>query len=227
MHTIDRKRAGYVLPVVTVSVISIVSLLFAFAINCYVAKAGSEHIINTIEGLPRCVAVLLLGAGVRDDGSMSAILSDRAITTLEIYKSRKALKILISGDHGRKGYDEVNVVKAFFLKNGVSEEDIFTDHAGFSTYDSIYRAGEIFRVKSLIIVTQRFHLPRALYIAGKSGLKAYGHPADKRDYMMIDYFETREIAARLKAFLDVHLNARSKFLGDIIPITGDGRKSWD
>jgi vancomycin permeability regulator SanA len=227
MCTIDRKRTGYVLPVLTASAICIAFLLSAFVINRYVARVGSEYIINTIEGLPRCEAVLLLGAGVRDDGNMSAILSDRAKTTLEVYRSKKARKILISGDHGRKGYDEVNVVKTYLLKKGVPGEDIFTDHAGFSTYDSIYRAGEIFRVKSLIIVTQRFHLPRALYIADKSGLKAYGHPADKRDYMMIDYFETREIAARLKAFLDVHFNARSKFLGDIIPITGDGRKSWD
>jgi SanA protein len=152
---------------------------------------------------------------------------DRADVAVEVYKAGKAEKILISGDHGRNEYDEVNAARKYLLAKGVPAEDIFLDHAGFDTYDSLYRARDIFQIKTLIISTQNFHLPRAVYIARKMGIGAWGVSADKHLYGNEQYYEMREALARAKAWLDVLFQAEPKFLGEAIPITGDSRASWD
>jgi vancomycin permeability regulator SanA len=158
---------------------------------------------------------------------MSDVFFDRASVALGIYRKGVAKKILVSGDHSRGDYDEVNIAKEFFLENGVSGKDIFVDYAGFDTYDSVYRAKKIFQVESMIISTQGFHLPRALYLARRQGIEAYGIGADLRKYNLGFYNFLRENAARAKAFWEAATNARPRFLGDAIPITGDGRSSWD
>ncbi|MCK4799462.1 YdcF family protein, partial [Candidatus Parcubacteria bacterium] len=126
-----------------------------------------------------------------------------------------------------KNYDEVNTAKDYLLDKGVKSEDIFLDHAGFDTYDSLYRAREIFEVSSVIVVTQNFHLPRAVYIGRKLDLEIYGFSADKHLYANVDYNESREIFSKVKAFFDVSFHAKPKFLGEKIPISGDSKKSWD
>ena len=139
----------------------------------------------------------------------------------------KVSKILVSGDHGTVEYDEVNTVKAYLLENGVQPENIFLDHAGFDTYDSIYRAKEIFEVESVVIVTQEFHLPRAVYIGNSLGIETHGYIADRQPYVAAIWNSFRESLARIKAFLNVTLNSKPKYLGEPIPITGDGTLSWD
>lgn len=167
--------------------------------------------------------ILVLGAGVREDGQPSNMLEDRLKTAVELYNNGLAPKILMSGDHGRKEYDEVGCMKAYALNCGVNEDDIFLDHAGFSTYESLYRAKEIFGAEKIIIVTQEYHLYRALYIADSFELEAVGVSADLRTYIGQSLRETREIAARVKDFIYTLFKPEPTYLGEKISLTGSGR----
>ena len=160
---------------------------------------------------PEVQAVMILGARVSSSGILSDMYRDRADTAIEIYRSGKAEKILVSGDHGRVEYDEVNAAKNYLLSKGIPAKDIFLDHAGFDTYDSLYRARDVFQVKSLIISTQDFHLPRAVYIARKLGIEAWGASADKHVYGGEQFYESREVLSRAKACMEVLLRAKPKF----------------
>lgn len=204
-----------------------VLLAFVFVTNLVVLSVAPAFNNENLEDLPEVQAALILGAKVFSDGRLSQMMQDRADSGLELYRAGKVKLLIMSGDHGTKTYDEVNTVKNYLLAEGVAPEDLFLDHAGFDTYDSLYRARDIFGVKSLIVVTQKFHLPRALYIGRSLGLEVYGYPADKRAYQGMFWNETREILARSKAFMDITFAVKSKFLGDRIPIEGDSRLSWD
>jgi vancomycin permeability regulator SanA len=128
----------------------------------------------------------------------------------------------MSGDHGQKNYDEVNTMKQYAVDAGIPASDIFMDHAGFSTYESVYRAKEIFGAEKIIIVTQRYHLYRALHIANAFGLEAYGVSADLRSYRGQTYRDIREILARNKDFITAIFKPKPTYLGETIPIFGDG-----
>ena len=182
---------------------------------------------SDIGKIPQKQVALVLGARVKANGTLSDILKDRVLTALDLYRAKKVSKILLSGDHGTKEYDEVNAMKDFLLKEKVRPEDLFLDHAGFDTYDSVYRARDIFQVESMIVVTQEFHLVRAVYIARGLGIDAIGMTADRQQYLGIVRYQIREIPARIKAFFDVVFGSKPKFLGDTIPITGESQKSWD
>lgn len=211
---------------VTFICIVVIVLCGALVIINNVQAKGEKRIV-TKDTLPEKVdAIIVLGAGVREDGTPSDILTDRLSTSLDILNMGVEGKLLLSGDHGRKGYNEVGTMKDYILKNSnIKEKDIFLDHAGFSTYDSIYRAKDIFKVESAIIVTNEYHLPRALYLAEKLGIDAYGYTSDKREYYYMDAYKKREKIAQLKDFLFVNvLKPEPKFLGDSIPVnTSDGR----
>lgn len=198
----------------------------ALLIDRHVRMTGYRHIID-IEALPEADAILVLGALVFPDGRVSSILADRLITGIQLYEQGKAPKLLLSGDNGRKDYDEVNGMKEFVLDRKVPAEDVFMDHAGFNTYESLYRARDIFQVNRVIIVTQEYHLLRALYIAEKLGIEAYGVPSDRHRYQGMARFELREIFARNKAFFWTKLQMPPTYLGDVIPISGDGRITDD
>lgn len=202
-------------------------VLFTLLINFLIVFNSKKHIYKTQTNLPEKQTALILGAKVHSDGRLSDILRDRAQTALELYNNKKVQKILISGDHGRENYDEVNAIKDFLLEKKVNPKDIFLDHAGFDTYDSLYRARDIFKVNSLIIVTQEFHLARSIYIAKSLNIDAVGMKADKQNYWGIQRSKAREILARVKAFFNVALHSKPKFLGNEIPITGDSFDSWD
>lgn len=193
----------------------------------YVLWQGSRNIYSRTEQLPESRAVLVLGAAVWRHGQMSDVFFDRASTALAVYRAGKAEKILVSGDHSRGDYDEVNIAKKFFLDNNVPQEDIFVDYAGFDTYDSVCRAKKIFKVDSMIVSTQKFHLPRALFAARALGIEAAGITADLRQYNLGFYNFLRENAARAKTFWEVSFAASPRYLGEAIPISGDGRASWD
>lgn len=207
----------------------VISMMFFLGVCIYSVKSGGEEYIIDINNLPKEVeAIIVLGAGVKEDGSPSDILNDRLATSLEVKNKLKESKLLMTGDHGRKGYNEVRAMKNFALRNNVEEKDIFMDHAGFNTYDSIYRAKEIFNVKKAIVITNEYHLPRALYIARKMGIEAYGISSDKRNYLMMSVYKKREALAQVKAFIEVNILKREpKFLGEPIPIDGDGRQTED
>lgn len=187
-----------------------------------------EFIVGPTE-VPKADAILVLGAYVTPNGTVSPMLNDRLTVAQELYQKGIADKLIVSGDHGRKDYDEVNTMKKFLMDRGISDQDIFMDHAGFSTYESLYRARDIFQARKIIIVTQEYHLKRAVFIARELGIEAYGVNSDLHDYgqVMVQY-EVREIAARNKDFLMAKIiKPKPTFLGDAIPVFGDGRATND
>jgi SanA protein len=230
METIESiKPAGVKIKkmMVVLAYIAAGALLLAAALDAYVAWSGSRGIYRSIDELPGAQAVLVLGASVYSSGQMGDVFRDRAATALEVYNAGKAGKILVSG-YSTDNYDEVAAAKKYFLEKGVSAEDIFLDYVGFDTYDSIYHAKYVFKVKSMIVATQSFHLPRSLYLARGLGLEASGIPSDLRTYSNIgirNFF--RENAARVKAFWELATNKEPEVMLEPMPITGDGTVSWD
>ncbi|AFV01559.1 SanA protein [Dehalobacter sp. UNSWDHB] len=208
--------------------ISVVLIIYMLIINHYVERVGTKYICD-VDQVPEVDAVLVLGAYVFPDGTASSMLADRLTVGYELYQHGKAPKILVSGDHGRTDYDEVNAMKRFLKEKGVAGQNIFMDHAGFSTYESLYRARDIFLVKKVIIVTQEYHLKRAVFVARSLGLEAYGVPSDQHDYgQAMAYYQIREIAARNKDFLWTKIiKPKPTFLGDVIPVFGDGGATDD
>ena len=204
-------------------IILIIMILILLAINLYVKQSTKKQIIenNDYSGLKDIDCIIILGAGIWGD-KPSPMLEDRLLEGISLYEDNVSSKIIMSGDHGKEDYDEVNIMKNFAIEKGVPSENIFMDHAGFSSYESIYRAKEIFKAKKVVIVTQKYHLYRALYIANKLGLDAYGAGADPRQYVGAMYREFREILARNKDFVKCIFKPEPTYLGDIIPVSGNG-----
>ncbi len=203
-------------------------LLFSFSVNIYITNSMKNKIYKRTKDIPKYDVALVLGAAVYGKKRMSSILYDRSKQAFELYKSGKVKYLLLSGDHGKKYYDEVGAMKSYFLKVGVPANKIYLDHAGFNTYDSVIRAKKIFSVKKMIIVTQEYHLPRALFIAKSTGIEVCGFTADRRKYKGMKFYKRREYLARIKSFLEVLINKKPKYLGHKIPIGKvPGQKSWD
>ncbi len=171
--------------------------------------------------------VLVLGAGLWAPGQPSPMLADRIRRGLELWELGAGQTLLMSGDHGRADYNEVAVMRDRALKAGVPRERIFLDHAGFSTYESMVRAREIFGCRRVVIVTQQYHLYRAIYDARAMGMEAYGVAAEQIRYPNQLWRDTREVLARCKDVLYCLLRPAPTFLGEPIPISGDGTDSWD
>lgn len=196
-------------------------------INWHVKKVGTENTVAFSSDYQAHTAIVL-GAYVSPEGRLCDMLKDRVDTAVELYKQGRVDKLLMTGDHGRTLYDEVNHMRKYAESLGVPTEDIFMDHAGFNTYDSMYRGRDVFLVNSALIITQGFHLPRAVYIARTMGIDAKGVPADKHIYRGVEYNEAREILARNKDFLNLHLlKPEPRFLGPTISVHGDGRQTHD
>lgn len=206
---------------IILSILNILGICFIFGINAYVKKSVNENIIEISNIKENYDAILVLGAGLKN-GKPSPVLKDRLDTAYEAYIKGASSKIIVSGDHGRKNYDEVNVMKDYLISKGVPSDNIFMDHAGFSTYDTIYRAKEIFLCDKVLIITQEFHIFRSLYIAKKLDLEAEGVSATLRHYSEETKFELREILARDKDFVKTIFKPKPKYLGDTIPVFGNG-----
>ena len=202
---------------------AIMGIVIFLAIQLFIVQSAKKYIIHDSSAAPVSDAVIVLGAMIYRSGAPSPILRDRLDYGYELYIQGKAKKILVSGDHGQSNYDEVNVMKNYLLGLGVPSEDIFMDHAGFNTYDSMYRAKSIFCVGSLLISTQEFHMSRAVYIARQLGIDAYGYPCEDKPIYSMGYLNRREALARLKAFWDTLIKRAPQYLGDTMPIEGDGR----
>ena len=197
--------------------------IIVLGINLYVRISTNKQIIkeNDYTALSDVDCIIILGAGILED-KPSPILEDRLLEGIKLYQNSVSDKIIMSGDHGRREYDEVNIMKNYAIEKGIPSENIFMDHAGFSTYESIYRAKYIFEAKKVVIVTQEYHLYRALYIANQLGLEAYGVGADPRQYVGATYRELREILARDKDFIKCIFKPEPTYLGDTIPVSGNG-----
>jgi len=198
-------------------------------INFFVIASGRRHIVTPQQAAALDAdCILVLGAGVIGvDNAPSNMLEDRLAQGVELYELGASDRLLMSGDHGRKDYDEVNTMKTYAVSLGIPSSKVFMDHAGFSTYESLYRAKEIFQVKKIVIVTQKYHLFRALYIAERLGLEAWGVASDPRAYGGQEYRAAREVLARDKDFFYTIFKPEPKYLGDPIPISGSGDATND
>jgi SanA protein len=199
-------------------------------INAGMIIAAGKYVYTDINAIPPRTAVLVLGSltyGTR----LSPVLHDRVVGGIKLVENGKGKKILLTGDHGQLRYDEVNAMRLFVLENApdIPEENVFMDHAGFNTWDSMYRARDVFEVKDLIIVTQEFHISRALCMARSLGLDAVGYSLseDRFSKASIRAWRFREYFARVKAFFFIVVKPKPRYLGEKIPITGDGRLTWD
>jgi vancomycin permeability regulator SanA len=199
-----------------------------FAINGIVTEGSRQYILQPEEarGLD-ADCILVLGAKVRKDGKLSAMLEDRVLQGISLYEAGVSDRLLMSGDHGQKDYDEVNSMKRYAVDKGVPQDNVFMDHAGFSTYESMYRARDVFEAEKIVIVSQEFHLYRALYVARALGLDAYGVAAQPRVYGNEAYNGLREFFARIKDFIMTILTPLPTYLGEVIPISGSGSLTDD
>ena len=207
----------------------LVGLVAVIGINGYVTSSVSSRIITPEEAqeLTDVDCILVLGCLVKDNGTPSDMLHDRLRRGVELYQTTMVPKLLMSGDHGRTNYDEVAAMKQFAVDADVPSSDVFMDHAGFSTYESIYRARDIFKADKIIIVSQEYHLYRALYIAEQLGIEAYGVSADYRNYSGQTGRDLREVLARVKDVLSCIFQPKPTYLGNAIPVSGDGNVTND
>ncbi|MBQ7985763.1 MAG: YdcF family protein [Phascolarctobacterium sp.] len=204
----------------------IATILFTVSTYNYTDKIG-EQLTVAMDETQTADCIIVLGAGIVA-GRPSISLANRLDKAIEVYNLGHTKKILVSGDHGQSNYDEVNVMRNYLLEKGVPQDDIFMDHAGFSTYDSMYRARSVFKVTKAIVVTQKLHLRRALYIGNKLGIKVTGVEAENSTIKSTALQSVREYPARVKAFLQCEiLHSKPKYLGEVIPITGSGIETVD
>jgi len=183
---------------------------------------GLKRIVSPLNMEERPVAIVF-GAGLQRDGSPTAVLRDRVATAADLYFSGKVKKILMSGDNRFEDYNEPGAMRAYALELGIPEEDIILDYAGRRTYDTCYRAKEIFGIQQAVLITQRFHLPRALVICNGLGLDGVGVTADRRAYRQYaqNYWHLREFPATLMAFIDTFITRPLPVLGEKEPIFPD------
>lgn len=208
----------------------VIFVLFTIIINIYVYLSVNKQIVNKVDKKEQYDAIIVLGASLWNN-EPSPLLKERLDKAIDLYNKGVSKKLLMSGDHSIDNHDEVNTMKRYAIEKGVPSEDIFMDHAGFSTYESIYRAKAIFRVKKAIIVTQKYHLTRSLHISNALGVEAVGIKANnhKGTYNIIIkiYRDIREYIAIDKDFIKCIIKPYPTYLGKEIPITGNGDKTND
>ena len=224
-----KKKRLFLILLCSALSVALLGLLLVAGFNLAVIRSAEKHLLSVDKAvsLEDVDCILVLGCKVHGDGEPSDMLEDRLLRGLELYETGAAPKLLMSGDHGQTDYDEVDSMKHFAVDRGVPSENVFMDHAGFSTYESMYRARDVFQAKKIIIVTQGYHLYRAVYIARALGLEAYGVDADLRNYSGQSGRDFREILARVKDFWTCVFQPEPTYLGLPIPISGDGNLTND
>ncbi len=198
------------------------------AMNLWVRREAEPFVVADLAGLAPRDAAIVPGARVHPDGRPSAPLHDRLVTALDLYRAGKVRKILVSGDHAAPEYDEVNAMAHWLWQRGVPEPDVFLDHAGVRTLDTMVRAREVFLVRSALVCTQAVHMPRTVFLARRAGIDALGVVADRQRYLYETRNKMREFIATGVAFLDSYVfGTGPRHLGPVIPIAGDGRATHD
>ncbi len=210
-------------------ILAAVAAVIVLGINFIVVGMGGRDLVSEKDMLKessfRADCIIVLGAQVKADGTPSKMLRDRLDEGIRLYEAGAAPKILMSGDDGQVEYNEVAAMAAYAEDAGVSKKDLFLDHAGFSTYESMYRAQYIFGVKRAIVVTQKYHEYRALYIGQRLGMDVRGVSAADINYAFQGFRDIREVMARDKDFLQCIFWPKPTYLGDKIDIKGDGRQT--
>jgi len=189
------------------SVIGIVLIIFTIlGIEAIFLRHTSEDIYSDISKIPPRETVIILGASVHSDGKLSPILKDRVDTAIKLYRNNKVKNFHVTGDHRTEDYNEIAAMVSYLRERGIPQNRITSDHAGLDTYDSMYRAGKLFNIENAIVVTQKFHLPRALFISGQLGFNYFGFTADQRAYQTEYRLKQREKLANVKALWEVLIN---------------------
>lgn len=215
--------------VVMLIILAASGIAFA-AVNIYVISYASKYIITEqqAQALSDVDCITVLGAHVKEDGSPSYMLESRLCAAIKLYNLKVSPKMLMTGDHGQQEYDEVNNMMSYVVSNSdITKENVFLDHAGFSTYESAYRAKAIFQIEKTVITTQKYHLYRAVYNARKNGIEAYGVASDDYEWPGMTYYKIRESLAIFKDFFGCLFNAKPTYLGEAIPISGTSQASHD
>lgn len=223
---------------IAVLALAMIGAMLIFFINSRVKSSTEDEILylmqddNEISTLGKqklkefdADCALVLGCGIEDAETPSPMLKDRLDTGIALYRAGVVPKILLSGDNGQEEHNEIHVMLQYTMNAGIPKADIFCDHAGFSTYDSVYRAADIFKAERIIIVTQQYHEYRALYIAKRLGISAVGVASEQQKYFGQTYREAREILARNKDFAKALLHGKAQYGGEAIPISGSGISS--
>lgn len=210
----------------TISLISlaVILILLLWFVHSRVVAAGKGRIYTLDQEVPPQKVALVLGARVYKSGQLSPLLRDRVDAAVKLYQDGTVQKLLMSGDNRTIKYNEVTAMRNYAIEAGIPSDDIVRDFAGFRTYDSIYRAKELWDLDEMIIVSQKFHLPRALYIAKQLGIEAIGVAARHDPHRGLRTAAKREVAARLLAWLDVLLERDPYFLGPKESLSGDAQR---
>jgi SanA protein len=195
--------------------------------NAYILFSARGESTDKVAEVPPAPVAIVPGALVQPNGKMSGMLGDRVRRASELWHAGKVEKILVSGDHHTWAYDEPGTMRKALVADGVPPRDVFEDHAGFDTWATMVRARGIFGVRDAVVVTQGFHMPRALFLADAAGIHATGLTADQHRWgYQGKKSEVREVLSRVKAIADVTLNTPA-MAGPSIPISeADGRDSW-
>lgn len=234
----SRVKRFFLKLLLMVIVLAMIAGLACILINSRVVRTTEDKIAYTVRGEVEIKSfavdnlknfdtdcIMVLGCGIEDEETPSPMLKDRLDVGIELYKQGAAPKILLTGDNGTEQHNEIHVMLKYTKEAGVPEKDIFCDHAGFSTYESMYRAGSIFNAERVIVVTQTYHQYRALYIGDKLGLEVMGVASDQQTYFGQRFRESREILARIKDFFKSILRSKPTYGGEVIPISGSGISS--
>lgn len=202
----------------------VLAIVAVFAATNAVTIVGSKGSIVSADeaSISSADAIVVLGASVFADGTPSGILQDRLDDGVALYFAGVAPKLIMSGDNGTESYNEVRVMKQYAIAQGVPSEDIFCDHAGFSTYESMYRAKYVFGCQRIVVATQTYHLYRALWSAKSLGMQATGVPSDYHEYQKQLQYDIREVPARTKDFFKALFRMPSTYVGDAISLDQDG-----
>ncbi len=209
-----RRRAAKV-----AVVLSVVALIVVAVTNAIVLSIGGERVYTRAGDVPPRAVAIVLGAGLSRDGRPSVVLLDRLETSLDLYRRGKVRRLLVTGDNGTDQYDEVTAMERWLVAHGVDPRHVQRDHAGFRTLDSMVRAVKVFQVRHAVVVTQRFHMARSLFLARDAGLDAVGAVADRRPYHYARRYALRELGARAVAVFDAWvIHRRPRVLGPPIPV---------
>lgn len=199
--------------------LAIIGLIAIVSVNYYVKSSTKNKIYYSVKKFPKNDVGIIFGAGINGN-QPSKYLKDRLDAGILLYKMKRINKILLSGDNGRDEYDELTVMKNYCFNHGVDTAKIFVDYAGFDTYSTMYRAKHIFKIKKATLISQEYHLNRAIYIGNKLGVKSVGYSANNGEYLGYKYVTFREYGSIFKSFFDVLRNREPRFLGNEINING-------
>ncbi len=202
-------------------------MLLVVGANAYILVREDGNATSTVADVPAAEVAIVPGALVQPDGKMSGMLADRVRGAARLWHAGKVEKILVSGDHHTWAYDEPDTMRKALVKRGVPARDVFEDHAGFDTWATMVRARSIFNVQDAVVVTNGFHMPRALFLAEEAGIHATGLDSDYHQWgYQGERSSVREVFSRVKALADVTIDTPA-MAGPKIPIqTADARESW-